>query len=298
MNLGGKQVPGRGGIFILAQELRRVGLTHAQLDVESLKDDESLEGLIVKSDAHDATRASHDRDFRTLGFFPSSVLNELKTGCIRIFDIVRGPIGYEVSVHLFSNEGCDDGISYIDLIAHRHHMRWGKLVNDIRGKDVTDWKEHFSSAAHYPIRRWVEFGETRTESGITIPGACLYCKKKVKIPAEVPWLQAPHHCGGRRRNSMGAEGNHWLVDSSAVTPIPTSLSWTPCPDSPLSVGDDLRVDLPPSFSPPLRSSQPESILEHRAATISRWKRNDHASFPLISFNWRYNLSKLISYVAL
>lgn len=110
---------------MLAQELRKMELTHAQLAAESLNDDDSLGGLITKCNAHDATHASHDRDFRTLGFPLSSVLNYLKNGCIRIFDIDLGPNGYEVSFHLFSSEGCDNGIIYIDLIAHRHHMRWG-----------------------------------------------------------------------------------------------------------------------------------------------------------------------------
>ena len=146
-------------------------------------------------------------------------------------------------------------------------MRWGKLVNDIRRKDLTDWKEHFSSVVHYPVRSWVEFGETRTESWITAPGDCLYCKKKVEIPVEAPLLQAPHQRGGMRRNSMGAEGTNWRAEQPVVSRIHTSLSWAPCPDSPLSVGDDNRIDLPPSISPPLRNSQPETILEQRGAII-------------------------------
>ena len=106
-----KQVPDRGRVFLLAQELRLIELTNAPLASEALKGDQSLESLIVKSNSRDSTQASHDRDFRTLGFFLSSVLSGLKQGCIRIFDIGRGPNGYEVSVHLLSNNGDDNGAS-------------------------------------------------------------------------------------------------------------------------------------------------------------------------------------------
>ena len=141
-------MPDRGMIFMIAQELRRVELTYAPLAVEALKDDEFLDGMIIKSNAHDATHSSHGRDFRTLGFFLSSVLKEMKDGRVRIFDIGRGPNGYEVSVHLFPNAGEDNGTCYIDIIAHRHHMRRGKMVNDIRGQDVSDWRETISHQRH------------------------------------------------------------------------------------------------------------------------------------------------------
>ena len=68
----------------------------------------------------------------------------------------------------------------------------------------------------------------------------------------------------------------------------------PSLDSPVSEGNDAQLNLPPLIAPPLRNSAPETILEHRAATINRWRGNDHASFPLISFNWRGNLSKRIT----
>ena len=122
-----KQVPGRGRVFTLAQDLRRIELTNAQLAMGALKEDSSLESTIVKSNARDSKHPSHDRDFRTLGFFLTEVLSDLKSGRIRIFDIGRGNNGYDVSVHLFANNGGDDGLFYIDLIAHRHHMRWGEI---------------------------------------------------------------------------------------------------------------------------------------------------------------------------
>ena len=169
-------------------------------------------------------------------------------------------------------------------------------MNDSRGKDLTDWKEHFSSAVQYPIRSWLEFGATRTESGINTHGACLYCKKKVQIPAEVPLLQAPQQCGGRRRNSVGTEGNQWRAEQPTVARLPTSLSWAPCPDSLLPVGGGGRIDFPPPMAPPLRNPLPETALANRQTIISRWKRNGDASFPLISFNWGGNLSGRVTKV--
>lgn len=55
----------------------------------------------------------------------SSVFEDLDAGRLRIFDIGRGTNGYDVSVHLFSNNVGDNGSTYIDLIAHRHHIRCG-----------------------------------------------------------------------------------------------------------------------------------------------------------------------------
>ena len=85
-----KRVPGRGGVSTSVQELRRVELKNALLASEALKDDVSPEGMIVKSNAHDACYPLHDRDFRTLGFFQSSVLTDRKIGRLRIFDVGRG----------------------------------------------------------------------------------------------------------------------------------------------------------------------------------------------------------------
>ena len=289
-----KQVPDRGRVFTLAQDLRRIEFSNAIAALEALKDDVSLEGMIIKSNAHDSTHPSHDRDFRTLGFFLAEVLSELKSGCIRIFDIGRGTNGYDVSVHLFSNQGDDNGLSYIDLIAHRHHMRWGKLVDDSRGKDTTEWENMFTTVVHYPVRGWSEFSEGTTSPEVISPAPCLYCKKKVKIPVEVPLLQDPHHCGGKRRHSVATEGVEWRTGEVVSDPIPTVSSWIPQPCTPLSDGDDLRVDLPPNFAPPLLNSLPETILQHRTDVLGRWRRNDAASFPLISFNWRGNLVGKIS----
>ena len=262
-----KQAPCRGRVFMLDQELRRVELTNAQLALESLKGDVSLDGTIIRSNAHDATNASRDRDFRTMGFFLSSIIADLKTGRTRIFGIGRGSNGYEVSAHLFPNGGGDDGVCYIDLIAQRHHMRWGKLVNDSRWKEVSDWREHFSSVVHYPVKSWSEFGETTTDAGVMVPAACLYCKKKVEIPAEAPLLQESHHCDGKRRNSMGTEGNQWRISDVGVGPIPNALSWTPGPDTPLSEGDVIHTDA-------LRS------LRLRFETACRKRRRSIALRPL------------------
>ena len=289
-----KQVPDRGRVFTLAQDLRRIEFTNAIAAVGALKDDASLEGMIIKSNAHDSTHPSHDRDFRTFGFFLTDVLTELKSGRIRIFDIGRGTNGYDVSVHLFSNNGDDNGLFYIDLIAHRHHMRWGKLVDDSRGKDTANWESMFATVVHYPVKGWSEFGEGTTPYEVISPAHCLYCKKKVKIPVEVPLLQNPHNCGGKRRHSVATEGVDWRSGEAVGGPIPNSSSWVPQPCTPLSEGDDIRVDPPPTFAPPLVNSLPESILQHRAEVLGKWQRNDAASFPLISFNWRDNLVGKIS----
>ena len=67
-----------------------------------------------------ATRVSE-----TIGVFLSSVLLAPSSGRMRIFDVGRGTNGYEVSVHLPPNNFDDNGVMYIDLIAQRHHIRWG-----------------------------------------------------------------------------------------------------------------------------------------------------------------------------
>lgn len=169
-----KRAPGRGGVSTLVQELRRMELKNALLATEALQEDTSLEGAIVKSNARDARRPSHDRYFRTLRFFLSSVLLGLKTGCLRIFDLRMGTNGYDVSVHLFSNVSGGNGTAYIDLIAHRRHMRLGKLVDDTRPKDLTNWQTAFSSVVRYPILGWSEFVQNPTDSDVISPTPCIY----------------------------------------------------------------------------------------------------------------------------
>merc|ERR1712112_558268 len=104
-----------------------------------------------------------------------SVLTDRGIGCLRIFDVGRGTNGYDVSVHLFSNTSDDNGTVYIDLIAHRHHMRWGKLVDDTRPKDLVDWKRSFSSVVLYPVVNWASFVQNPTETDVIAPTPCVYC---------------------------------------------------------------------------------------------------------------------------
>ena len=203
----------------------------------------------------------------------------MKAGRIRVFDIGRGSNGYDASVHLFSNSGDDNGTSYIDLITHRHHVRWGKLV----GGAIAE--RRCANGKNISPRLYT----TRPRVG--------YCKQKAEIPVEVPLLQNDHHCGGRRRNSLGTEGYQWRTSSMVVEPVPASLSWIPSPSTPIAEGDGIRVDPPPSVAPPLRDSAPEEVLQHRMATLNRWSRNDDSSFPLISFNWRDNARPRITKVA-
>lgn len=176
-----KRVPDRGRVFTLVHELRRLELTNALLASESLRGDTSLECMIVKSNAHDVCHPSHDRDFRTLCFFLSSVLTGRGTGCLGIFDFGRGTNGYDVSVRLFSNSSDDNGSVYIDLIAHRHHMRWGKLVDDTRPKYLVGWELSFSSVVLYPVVSWASFVQNPAETDTIAPTPCVYCKKKMKI---------------------------------------------------------------------------------------------------------------------
>ena len=75
--------------------------------------------------AHDVSHPPRYRDFRTPGLCSSPVLLGLNAGLLRIFEVGSGADGYDVSSHLFSNSVDADGINYIDLISHRHQMRWG-----------------------------------------------------------------------------------------------------------------------------------------------------------------------------
>ena len=82
-----------------------------------------------------------------------------------------------MSVRLFSNATEDDGTRYMDFIAHSHHMKRGKLVDEMRPKDMVAWRSSFSSIVHYPVTGWSEFTQRPTDDGIIIPTSCLYCKK-------------------------------------------------------------------------------------------------------------------------
>ena len=282
--------PRQGGVFPLVQELRRSELKNALLATESLRGETSLEGMIVKSNAHDVWSPPHDRDFRTLGFFLSSVLNGRNIGRLRIFDVGRGTNGYDVSVHLFSNVSGDNGSTYIDLIAHLHHMRWGKLDDDNRPNGLVGWKTAFPSVAHYPVLSWSGFIQNPTGADLIVPTPCIYCKRKVEIPFEVSLLQAESKCGGRRRNSIETEGTTWRVNSADIVVEPASHSWVPIPNSPLHDPPEPCKPHPPDIDPPLLGNQETAIRQHRDAIAKRWSRTDEASFPLISFGWSDNLS--------
>ena len=137
-----------------------------------------------------------------LGVFAPSVLLGLRDGCIRIFDIGRGTNGYDASVRLYSNRVDDNGAAYIDLIAHRHHMRWGKLVDDTRPKGLIGWRTSLSSVVQYPVLRWSEFVQHPTETDVIDPTPRLYFQRKVKIYAEAP----PFYRSGA--NAVGGDESH------------------------------------------------------------------------------------------
>ena len=82
-----KRAPSRGWIFTLVREIRRLELNNALLATDTSHGDTSSEAMIAKSDAHDVRHPSHGRHFRTLGFFISSTLLDLKGGFLRKFDI-------------------------------------------------------------------------------------------------------------------------------------------------------------------------------------------------------------------
>ena len=136
--------------------------------------------MIVKSSAHDAPRPSHDRDFRTPGFALSSIFAELPAGRLMIFDVGRGTTGYDASVHLFYNSGEVNGNYYIDMIAHRHHMRWGKLIEDLRPMDVGGWETSCSTVSQYPVQIWPYFVQFSTDAATIVPTPFAYCKRKRK----------------------------------------------------------------------------------------------------------------------
>ena len=116
----------------------------------------------------------------------SSVMSDLHTGYLQIFDVGRCTDGFDLAVHLFSNNVEDNGVNYIDFIAHSHHMSWGKLVDDSRSKDLVDWQPSCSSVVHYPVLRWSEFAQHPTETAVITTTPCVYCKRKVEIHAEAP----------------------------------------------------------------------------------------------------------------
>ena len=75
-----KLPPGRGRVFALTRDLRRAELEKDLHTTSALKDDSSLEIAIIRSNAHDVTNPSRDRDFRTLCFRLSSVTLDLNAG--------------------------------------------------------------------------------------------------------------------------------------------------------------------------------------------------------------------------
>ena len=283
-----KRAPDRGMVFTLVQEIRRLELKNALLAAGSLRDETSLEEMIVKSNAHDVCNPSRDRDFRTLGFFLLSVLTDRNIGCLRIFDVGRGTNGYDVSVHLPPNVSGDNGSAYIDLVARRHHMRWGKLVDDTRPKGLVGWETASSSVVHSPVLSWSEFIHHPTETDLIAPVPCIYCMRKVKIPVEVPLLQAESKCGGKRRNYIETEENARRVNSADIVVEPASLSWIPAPNSPLIDTPEQRRP-PPYIAHPLSGNRESSIRQHRDAIAKRWSRTGEAAFPSVSFNWSDNL---------
>ena len=178
-----------------------------------------------------------------MGFFLSSVLGGRDSGRLRIPDVGRGTNGYDAPSHLFPNVSGDNGSTYIYLVAHRHHMGRGELVDDTRPRGLVDCKTAFASVVHYPALRWSEFIQNPTETDMIVPTPCIYCKRKAGITVEVPLIQAESKCGGRRHKSIETEGTTRRTAPIDVEVEPTPLAWIPGPAWPLY--DQLEQGAPP-----------------------------------------------------
>ena len=128
-------------------------------------------------------------------------------------------------------------------------MRWDKLVDDTRPKDLVDWKSAFPSVVQYQVLSRSEFTQNPTETDLIIPTPCIYCKRKVKIPVEVPLLQAESKCGGRRRKSVETKGIAWRTNPVEFEVETGSLSWIPMPASPLLDQVERCPPPPPDIAP-------------------------------------------------
>lgn len=84
----------------------------------------------------------------------------------------------------------------MDFIAHRHRARRGKVADDLRPKDMVDWRSSFSSIAHYHVKGRSELAQNPTDAGIIIPTACWYCREKVGIPAGAHFCNLAHTVEG------------------------------------------------------------------------------------------------------
>ena len=136
---------------------------------------------------------------------------------------------------------------------------------------------------HYPVLSWAEFAQHPTEADVTVPTPCVYCKRKVELPAEVPLLHVGSKCGGRR-NSVETEGTSWRTNAIEYDVEQLSLSRIPVHVTPILFDEDKPAPTPPDIAPPLVGRQESTIAHHRANAIRRWTREDNDSYPSISSN--------------
>ena len=122
-------------------------------------------------------------------------------------------------------------------------MRCGKLAEDNRPGDLRDWKSAFSSVVHYQVLSWAELVHHPAETDVIAPTACVYCKRKVEIPAEFPLLQVGRKCGGRRK-SVETEGTCWRVRAIDYDVEQPPLSWITRPSTPILFDEDKPAPTP------------------------------------------------------
>ena len=158
---------------------------------------------------------------------------DLNAGCLRFFDIGHGAHGYDASTHLFSNNVDNNGLYYIDLIARRHHMRWGELAEDTRPKDFGRLGIVLLFGGALPCFKMVWVYSTPYRNGCYHSNALLVLRAKGQDSFGIPLLQACMKCGGRRRNSMETEWDHRGNGELEYEVGPTSLSCGLRPFNPL-----------------------------------------------------------------
>ena len=119
----GARIPLRSRVYQIAQQARMGEATIARTVSLAVSDGGRL--CELQSLLHDAYRAHHGRDFRTIGLAMKPALGAISDVELRILDINNGStdvVGYRYE---FGNEvSTPDNAIY--LVAHKGHMRWAK----------------------------------------------------------------------------------------------------------------------------------------------------------------------------
>ena len=146
------------------------------------------EQLII-SHAHGSLRMNRDRDFRGLFFFISNLWGEIAPNIsLRVFDVGRGCLHREVTVHVFRDGSRIEGEEFLDLVAFRHHLRWAKPCTGTTKTQWRDWRSSFERVIIYQRTRWQRYIKLE-KFGADLMGyySCTTCEKREKIPAD-SWI--------------------------------------------------------------------------------------------------------------